>query len=46
VGRNLSIITKKELPLIRKYEKALNIKFERKYYYDGKLMDRVKNQSL
>ena len=39
VGRNLSIITERELPFIRKYEKALGIKFSRKFYYDGKLMD-------
>ena len=39
VGRNLSIITEKELSLIKKYEKALGIKFSRKFYYDGKLMD-------
>jgi len=39
VGRNLSIVTKGELSLIRKYEKDLNIKFSEKYYYDGKLMD-------
>ena len=39
VGRNLSIITERELPLIKKYEKALGIKFSQKFYYDGKLMD-------
>ena len=39
VGRNLSIITERELPLIKKCEKALGIKFSRKFYYDGKLMD-------
>lgn len=42
VGRNLSIITKKELSLIKKYEKALNIRFSEKFYYNGKLMDKEK----
>ena len=39
VGRNLIIITERELPLIKKYEKALGIKFSQKFYYNGKLMD-------
>lgn len=39
VGRNLAIVTERELPLLRFYEKELGIKFSEKYYYDGKLMD-------
>lgn len=39
VGRNLAIVTERELPLLRYYEKELGIKFSEKYYYDGKLMD-------
>lgn len=44
VGRNLIIVTKKELPLIKKYEKALKIKFSEKFYYDGKLKDKRINK--
>lgn len=42
VGRNLSIVTPKEIFLIKKYEKELGITFSEKFYYDGKLMDRLK----
>ena len=44
VGRNLSIVTKKELSLIRKYERELDIKFSEKFYYDGRLMDKPKEK--
>ena len=44
VGRNLSIVTKKELSLIRKYERELDIKFFEKFYYDGRLMDKPKEK--
>lgn len=36
-GRNILIVSEKELPLLRKYEKELGIKLEQKYYYKGKL---------
>lgn len=39
VGRNLVIVTKKDLSLLRFYERELGIKFSEKFYYDGKLMD-------
>lgn len=39
VGRNLLLLSEKELSFIKQYEKELGIKFSRKYYYDGKLMD-------
>lgn len=39
VGRNLLIVTEKELCFIKQYEKELNLKFSEKFYYDGKLMD-------
>lgn len=39
VGRNLLIITEKELGFIKQYERELDIKFSEKFYYDGRLMD-------
>lgn len=42
VGRNLSIVTPREVSLIKKYEKELGITFQEKFYYDGKLMDKPK----
>lgn len=45
VGRNLSFVTRKELPLLRKFEKELGIQMKEKYYYDGKLMDVPKEKT-
>jgi len=36
-GRNILIVSKKELPLLRRFEKELGIQMEEKYYYKGKL---------
>lgn len=36
-GRNILIVSEKELPLLRKYERELGIKLEQKYYHKGKL---------
>lgn len=38
-GRNILIVSKGELPLLRKYEKELGIKMEEKYYHRGKLQN-------
>ena len=38
-GRNILIVSKGELPLLRKFEKELGIKMEEKYYHRGKLQN-------
>jgi superfamily II DNA/RNA helicase len=36
-GRNILIVSSRELPLLRRLEKELGIRMEEKFYYKGKL---------
>ncbi|MFA6939552.1 MAG: DEAD/DEAH box helicase [Clostridiaceae bacterium] len=39
-GIAITLVTEYEIPIIRRYEKAFNIKIEEKYLYKGKLLSR------
>ena len=41
-GIAMNIVTKVELPLIKKYEKLLNVTITEKYMANGKILDKVK----
>ena len=36
-GRNILIVSPKEVPLLRRFEKELGIQMQEKFYYKGKL---------